>query len=236
MWVWVWFFFFFFFFIHCSFPQINHQAVKQTSKQVSKHLPHLACGVAVQLFLDIEASKCLSLDLLTHSPDSPLFVWFKEMSLFGVNRDLLLYFTRQVELDLTGDAGPGFDIVPAGAPPLDRHSTGCFISHIQQSSEAAAKQLLAGDYLLKINGEDASAMTVDEVRVCACVSVCVHVVFVARSVVLALVCVCVQRREEDTHTHTLALAPCLPRLPSLSLFLNFGRCTPRSPLVVSSGC
>lgn len=80
-----------------------------------------------------------------------------------IHEDLLIYFNREVDLDLSGDGSPGFDLTPAGTPTYDRYSEGCFITNVKDETEASKRQLLSGDYVLKINGDDATTMSVDEV-------------------------------------------------------------------------
>eukprot|EP01147_Barroeca_monosierra_P010230 gene10229-2386_t len=81
-----------------------------------------------------------------------------------IHEDLLIYFNREVDLDLSGDGSPGFDLTPAGTPTYDRYSEGCFITNVKDETEASKRQLLSGDYVLKINGDDATTMSVDEMR------------------------------------------------------------------------
>eukprot|EP00056_Hartaetosiga_gracilis_P005063 m.80967 g.80967 ORF g.80967 m.80967 type:complete len:1123 (-) comp12039_c0_seq1:286-3654(-) len=87
------------------------------------------------------------------------------MDIFSLNtQEHFVFFNRDVVLDLTGDASPGFQVVPAGPPPFNRHSEGCFVGLVTPNTEGGKKMFLPGDYILKINDEDATSLEVNEVQ------------------------------------------------------------------------
>eukprot|EP00055_Hartaetosiga_balthica_P012472 m.60663 g.60663 ORF g.60663 m.60663 type:complete len:1118 (+) comp7957_c0_seq1:138-3491(+) len=77
-----------------------------------------------------------------------------------------LYFNRSVVLDLSGNESPGFRVMAAGTPPFHRRCDGCFVGIVTHGSEASRKMLIPGDYILLINGKDASNFTVEQVQEC----------------------------------------------------------------------
>lgn len=75
----------------------------------------------------------------------------------------LVHFTRDVTLDLSGDASPGMVLKPESSAMQPRYSQGVRIAEVTPGSQADKARLLAGDYIVRVNAKDASRTTPDEV-------------------------------------------------------------------------
>eukprot|EP00045_Choanoeca_perplexa_P014126 m.164381 g.164381 ORF g.164381 m.164381 type:complete len:1094 (+) comp16577_c0_seq3:100-3381(+) len=78
----------------------------------------------------------------------------------------MLSFQRQVVLDVNDTSDPGFLVTRKGTDStiLARHPTGFFVQAIKEGSPAANALLVDGDYLLKVNDQDVTSASHDQIK------------------------------------------------------------------------